>query len=136
MEAGPSNQRPQLGHWPLIHSPGTALLPRALSLNRLLRDPRDAGKETFTSVPCSWRRRLVGREMSNCHGGSLCHPLLNWTSSITASNAGQMFWQVTNCFPAQPCSLPTFFFPVSQLLPTQMLPEQPECPLHCALLGW
>lgn len=53
-----------------------------------------------------------------------------------SSNAGQMFWQVTNCFPDHPCSLPTFFFPVSQLLPTQMLPEQPECPLHCALLEW
>lgn len=105
----PSTQPSQMGHCPSIHTLDTALLPRALSVKGLLRDPRGAGKETFTSVPRSWRRRLVGREMSKCHGGSLCHPLLNWTSSITVSNAGQMFWQVTNCFPAQLHSLPTFF---------------------------
>lgn len=105
----PSDQPSQLGHCPLIHTPDTALLPRAPSLKGLLRDPRCAGKEIFMFVPHSWRRRLVGREMSNCHGGSLYHPHLNWTSSITASNAGQMFWQVTNRFPAQPHSLPTFF---------------------------
>lgn len=134
--ACPSDQPSQLGHCPLIYTPDTVLLPRALSLKGLLRDPRGAGKEILIFVPHSWRRRLMRRGMSNCHGGSLCHPLLNWTSSITATNAGQMFWQVTNCFPAQPHSLPTFFSPVSQLLPTQMLPEQPECPLHGALMGW
>lgn len=107
--ACPSDQPSQLGHCPLIYTPDTVLLPRALSLKGLLRDPRGAGKEILIFVPHSWRRRLMRRGMSNCHGGSLCHPLLNWTSSITATNAGQMFWQVTNCFPAQPRSLPTFF---------------------------